>query len=126
MENPDRLAELFRLQKDLNDRVGVHTDGMTQKDQQEWLLHYCRAMSQEIAELTDCVPWKWWAKYQTFDHQNARVEVVDMLHFLISAALVLGMNANDLFEAYTKKHRLNLDRQQSGYTVKDESDNKHI
>jgi dimeric dUTPase (all-alpha-NTP-PPase superfamily) len=126
MDNPDRLAELFRLQKDLNDRVGVHTDGMTPKDQQEWLLHYCRAMSQEIAELTDCVPWKWWANYQNFDHQNARVEVVDMLHFLISAALVLGMSANDLFEAYTKKHRVNLDRQESGYAVKDESDNKHI
>ena len=59
-------------------------------------------------------------------HDAARVEVVDMMHFLISAALVLGMTANDLFEAYTKKHRVNLDRQESGYTVKDESDNKHI
>lgn len=103
MANPDRLAELFRLQKELNARIGVHTDGMTQEDQQEWLLHYCRAMSQEIAELTDCVPWKWWAKYQTFDHQNARVEVVDMMHFLISAALVLGMSAEDLFEDLHQK-----------------------
>jgi hypothetical protein len=38
----------------------------------------------------------------------------------------LGLSADELFEAYTKKHRVNLNRQESGYTVKDESDNKHI
>ncbi|MGB7746784.1 MAG: dUTPase [Verrucomicrobiia bacterium] len=126
MDKPDQLDELFRLQKQLNQRIGVDTDRMTDAERQQWLLHYCRAMSQEVAELTDRVPWKWWAKYQTFDRQNARVEVVDLFHFLISAAQVLGLNADEIFEAYTKKHQVNLDRQESGYTVKDESDNKHI
>jgi dimeric dUTPase (all-alpha-NTP-PPase superfamily) len=126
MNESDNLAELFRLQKQLNQRIGVDTDRMTDAERQQWLLNYCRAMSQEVAELTDCVPWKWWAKYQTFDRQNARVEVVDLFHFMISAAQVLGMSADDIFEAYTKKHRVNLNRQESGYTVKDESDNKDI
>jgi len=122
----DKLEELFRLQKQLNARIGVHTDRMTETERQQWLLNYCRAMSQEVAELTDCVPWKWWAKYQTFDRQNARVEVVDLFHFVISAAQVLGLSANELFEAYAKKHRMNLNRQESGYTVKNEGDNKYI
>jgi dimeric dUTPase (all-alpha-NTP-PPase superfamily) len=126
MGKPDKLEELFRLQKQLNERIGVNADRMTETERQQWLLNYCRAMSQEVAELTDCVPWKWWAKYQTFDRQNARVEVVDLFHFVISAAQVLGLSADELFEAYTKKHRVNLNRQESGYTVKDESDNKHI
>jgi dimeric dUTPase (all-alpha-NTP-PPase superfamily) len=126
MNTTDKLEELFRLQKQLNQRIGVDTDRMSETERQEWLLHYCRAMSQEVAELTDCVPWKWWAKYQSFDRQNARVEVVDLFHFLISAAQVLGLTAEDVFEAYTKKHQVNLDRQTSGYTRKDESDNKHI
>jgi dimeric dUTPase (all-alpha-NTP-PPase superfamily) len=126
MKDSDRLAELFRLQKQLNQRIGVDTDQMPEVERQQWLLNYCRAMSQEIAELTDCVPWKWWAKYQTFDRQNAGVEVVDLFHFLISAAQVLELSADDIFEAYTKKHQVNLDRQESGYTTKDESDNKHI
>jgi dimeric dUTPase (all-alpha-NTP-PPase superfamily) len=126
MNKSDKLDELFRLQKQLNQRIGVDTDRMTDAERQQWLLHYCRAMSQEVAELTDSVPWKWWAKYQTFDRQNARVEVVDLFHFLISAAQVLGLNANEIFEAYTKKHQVNLARQESGYTAKDESDNKHI
>jgi hypothetical protein len=85
-----------------------------------------RAMNQEVAELTDCVPWKSWAKYQIFDRQHARVEVVDLFHFLISAAQVLELTADDIFEGYTKKHQVNLNRQAPGYIVKDESDNKHI
>lgn len=122
----DKLNQLFDLQKQLNQRIGVDTDSMSEDERQRWLLQYCRAMSQEIAELTDCVPWKWWAQYQTFDRQNARVEIVDLLHFLISLAQVLGMSADEIFEAYAKKHEVNLNRQDSGYHIKDENDNKHI
>jgi len=114
------------MQKALNERIGVKTDGMNEADQTKWILNYCRAMTQEIAELTDSVPWKWWAKYQKFDAQNPRVEVVDLFHFLISLAQVLGMSADNVFAAYLKKNAVNFQRQESGYTVKDENDNKHI
>ncbi|MEI6392022.1 MAG: dUTPase [Verrucomicrobiota bacterium] len=126
MDKPDQLGELFRMQRDLNERIGVHTEGMTDAQKTTWLLNYCRAMSQEIAELTDSVPWKWWAKYQKFDEQNARVEVVDLFHFLISLAQVLGMSADDVFQAYVRKNEVNFKRQETGYTVKDEQDSKHI
>ncbi len=126
MEKPDQLRELFRMQKALNERIGVKTDGLDKEQQIQWLLNYCRAMSQEVAELTDSVPWKWWAKYQTFDQQNARVEVVDLFHFLISAAQVLGMSADDVFDAYVKKNAVNFQRQESGYGAKDETDSQHI
>ncbi len=114
------------MQKALNERIGVRTDGMAEAEKVQWLLNYCRAMTQEIAELTDSVPWKWWAMYQKLDEQNARVEVVDLFHFLISAAQVLGMSADDVFNAYVKKNRVNFQRQESGYTTKDEHDSKHI
>ena len=126
MENPDQLRELFRMQRALNERIGVQTYEMDDKQKTEWALNYCRAMTQEIAELTDSVPWKWWAKYQEFDEQNARVEVVDLFHFLISLAQVLGMSADDVFEAYVKKNEVNFQRQESGYTEKDHDDSKHI
>ena len=126
-ESPqDKFEELFRMQQALNERIGVRTRGMNEEEQTKWLLNYTRAMTQEIAELTDSVPWKWWAKYQKFDAQNARVEVVDLFHFLISMAQVLGMSADDVFNAYLKKNEVNFKRQESGYAVKDESDNKHI
>jgi dimeric dUTPase (all-alpha-NTP-PPase superfamily) len=126
MSNTDKLEEIFRLQRELNLRIGVDTGNMTDEQRQQWVLNYCRAMSQEIAELTDSVPWKWWAKYQTFDKQNARVEVVDLLHFLVSLAQVLEMTPEDFYEAYAKKHQVNVNRQVSGYVQKDEHDSKHI
>jgi dimeric dUTPase (all-alpha-NTP-PPase superfamily) len=126
MAAPDKLDEIFRLQRELNLRIGVDMARMTDGDRQRWMLNYCRAMNQEIAELTDCVPWKWWAKYQRFNRQNARVEIVDLLHFLVSLAQVMELAPDDIFEAYTKKHRVNLARQDSGYTTKDENDNQHV
>jgi dimeric dUTPase (all-alpha-NTP-PPase superfamily) len=126
MDRPDQLRELFRMQSALNARIGVETAGLSDEEKARWVLNYCRAMSQEIAELTDSVPWKWWAKYQQFDEQNARVEVVDLFHFLISLAQVLGMSADDVFQAYVKKNEVNFRRQDTGYAVKDAADSRHI
>lgn len=126
-ESPkDKFEELFRMQQALNERIGVHTTAMSEEEQTKWLLNYSRAMSQEMAELIDSVPWKWWAKYQKFDTQNAKVEVVDLFHFLISMAQVLGMSADDVYNAYLKKNEVNFKRQDSGYVVKDEADSRHI
>ncbi len=126
MPERDMLEHIFEMQADLNRRIGVDTTSLSEEQQKEWLLNYCRAMTQEIAELTDCVPWKWWAKYQTYDKQNARVEIVDILHFLISAAQVVGLSAQDVYDAYTAKNKVNFQRQESGYTTKDENDCKHV
>ena len=126
MNAPDKLEEIFRLQEQLNKRIGVDTAHMTDDQRQQWVLNYCRAMSQEVAELTDSVPWKWWAKYQKFDEQNARVEVVDLFHFLISLAQVLGMSADDVFQAYVRKNEVNFKRQETGYAEKDENDSRHV
>jgi dimeric dUTPase (all-alpha-NTP-PPase superfamily) len=126
MEKPDHLRELWRMQKALNERIGVNMEALSEEEKTRWILNYCRAMTQEIAELTDSVPWKWWARYQKFDEQNARVEVVDLFHFLISLAQVLGMSADDVFNAYIKKNEVNFKRQEAGYNRKDEHDSKHI
>ena len=122
----DKLDEIFEQQKELNNRIGVNTDAMSEEDKAQWVLNYTRAMQQEIAELIDSVPWKWWAKYQEFDEQNAKVEVVDLFHFLISIAQVLGMSPEDVYQAYVKKNKVNHNRQESGYTEKDEADSRHI
>jgi dimeric dUTPase (all-alpha-NTP-PPase superfamily) len=122
----DKLEEIFRMQDALNARIGVKLPPPTDEEKARWILNYTRALQQETAELIDSVPWKWWAKYQKFDEQNARVEVVDLFHFLISMAQVLGMSADDVFNAYVKKNEVNFKRQDSGYTEKDHADSKHI
>lgn len=122
----DKLDSIFKMQEALNARIGVNLDDMTEAEQTEWVLNYTRAMQQELAELIDSVPWKWWAKYQKFDQQNARVEVVDLFHFLVSLAQTLGMSADDVFAAYEKKNKVNHTRQETGYLAKDHEDSRHI
>lgn len=126
MATPDKFEEIFQLQAQLNKRIGVQLEGLNQEEKTKWLLNYVRAMNQELAELTDSVPWKWWAKYQKFDEQNARVEVVDLFHFLVSLAQVLGMTSEDVYQAYLKKNAINHQRQESGYAVKDENDSRTV
>ena len=121
----DKLEAMFDMQKKLNKRIGVDTDNMDSKEKEKWMLNYCRAMSQEIAELVDSVPWKWWAKYQKFDEQNIKVEIIDVFHFLISAAQVIGLTAEDVHRIYMQKNKVNFDRQENGYKEKTE-DNKNI
>ncbi|MBD5782587.1 dUTP diphosphatase [Pelagicoccus sp. NFK12] len=122
----DKLQRIFEMQEELNARIGVNLKDIDEEEQAKWVLNYSRAMQQEMAELIDSVPWKWWAKYQTFDKQNARVEVIDLFHFLISMAQTLGMSADDVYEAYVAKNKVNHQRQESGYASKDESDSRHI
>lgn len=126
MSTPDKLEEIFRLQSVLNKRIGVDLDNLSEEEKAKWILNYTRAMSQEMAELIDSVPWKWWAKYQKFDEQNARVEVIDLFHFLISIAQCLGMTSEDVFQAYVKKNEVNHQRQETGYAKKDDADSRHI
>ena len=126
MKHMDKLENIFELQEQLNKRIGVDMSEMNDDERSKWILNYVRAMQQELAELTDSVPWKWWAKYQEFDKQNAKVEIVDLFHFLISLAQVMGMDAGDIHDAYLKKNKVNHERQNSGYTKKDEEDSRHI
>lgn len=122
----DKLEKMFELQEQLNLRIGVNMEDLDDEEKAKWILNYIRAMQQELAELTDSVPWKWWANYQEFDEQNAKVEIVDLFHFLISLAQVMGMNATEIHDAYQKKNKVNHDRQNSGYVKKDENDSRHI
>ena len=114
MAQADKLDEIFRMQEILNKKIGVDLAHLSPEDKTKWALNYSRAMTQEIAELIDSFPWKWWAKYQKIDEQNARVEVVDLFHFLVSLAQTLGMTAQDIYDGYVKKNEVNHKRQESG------------
>ena len=49
-----------------------------------------------------------------------------ILVFLISLAQVLGMSAEDVYNLYVQKNKVNFERQDSGYAEKDENDNKNL
>jgi len=143
------LRSIFSMQENLNDYVftknGIRdTDGGTltmQKIVSElqaahlsvndlpnlWLSRYTKAMGEELDELKADLLWKWWSK-DTIDIQNIRVELIDILHFLVSAMISAGLSADKVHDIYRQKHAANLARQDSGYSraTKTEEDNRKI
>ena len=93
----------------------------------QWLINYSRAMKEELIELDEELLWKWWSKDE-IDLQNIRVELIDVLHFLVSAMISAGLTADKVFDVYQQKHAVNLNRQDTGYSkaTKTEEDNKQI
>ena len=93
----------------------------------EWLVKYAKALKEELLELDDELLWKWWSK-DKIDMQNIRVELIDILHFLISAMMCAGLSAEKVFDIYKQKHAINIKRQDANYNIetKTEKDNKEI
>ena len=85
-------------------------------------------MIHEAVELEDSCAWKWWSDDEPIDLQNARVEVIDLWHFLISASMVVGLSAADMVGLYLQKHAVNKQRQDQGYSraTKSEDDNRSL
>jgi len=143
------LEDIFKMQLELNDYVfkknnlkdksGNHLNMQSiivaaEKEEimvndlpNEWLVNYSKAIKEELLELDDELLWKWWSKDKV-DMQNIRVELIDILHFLISAMMCAGLNAEKVFDIYRQKHAINIKRQDTEYNkkIKTENDNKEI
>lgn len=145
----DKLEHLFALQSSLNDRIFrkralkgqdgqiLSTLGLAElakaappapgSDTAVWLANYLKALQDEARELGEEIPWKWWSK-ESLDLEAIRVEIVDILHFWISMALVSGMDAAEVHRLYLLKNQVNLDRQDNGYDASNKSgrDDEHV
>lgn len=145
----DMLRSLFAMQASLNDYV-FQKNGITDAEgnpltmqtilklseagrlavndpPNQWLARYSKAMGEELGELDRELLWKWWSK-DKIDIQNIRVELIDILHFLISAMICAGLSADKVFDIYKQKHAVNRARQDTVYSkaTKTEDDNRAI
>lgn len=148
-ENTDMLRRIFAMQTELNDYVfnksrladdhggqltmatifnAAGTGALKVNDlPNRWLANYSRAMREELHELDADLLWKWWSKDE-INLQNIRVELIDVLHFLVSAMICAGLTPEKVFDVYRQKHAVNLKRQDRGYSKdsKTEDDNRNI
>jgi dimeric dUTPase (all-alpha-NTP-PPase superfamily) len=147
---PDKFEELFSLQEILNDFVFAKQDLRDKNGKvltmaalreqalgaeplgpntevNQWLRKYLEALTDESKELGEELLWKWWSK-DKLDMQNIRVEIVDQLHFWLSLAITAGMDAEKVFDIYVQKNKVNIERQNAGYSKenKNEADNRGI
>jgi hypothetical protein len=79
-----------------------------------------RAMFKHVAmeceEALELIPDKCWPIPDlTTDIGKLRVELIDAMHFVLSAAMSLNMSAQDFFEVYDRKRKINIERQTKGY-----------
>lgn len=143
------LEDIFKMQLELNDYVfkknnlkdksgndlnmqsiivSAEKEEMMVNDlPNEWLVNYSKAIKEELLELDDELLWKWWSK-DKIDMQNIHVELIDILHFLVSAMMCAGLSAEKVFDIYRQKHAINIKRQDTEYNkkIKTEDDNKEI
>jgi dimeric dUTPase (all-alpha-NTP-PPase superfamily) len=92
----DGMREIFSLQWQLNIRTMANTGKdfkATMNDPEQrliWIENYRKALSAELAELIR----------EVRDHgmgtQNGKVEIVDMLHFLVSLSQIVGVGPEDI------------------------------
>ena len=111
------LETVFKRQVELNEKINptLYKDIMNDSElRREWFLKFEKALTQESAEAIDSLNWKWWKKDKD-DWDNVKIELVDMLHFWVSMCTIAGMDAQDVFDLYQKKHQLNVKRQDEGY-----------
>lgn len=105
----DKLDRIFELQARFDEEVARRRS--LDFDFPTWMQKEILAMLSELAELLDELPFKWWKNPREVDLGRVREELVDLLHFLISASLKAGLDADSLYALYVEKNRENHDRQ---------------
>lgn len=108
----DALSRIFRLQRELSKMMDAkrYPDGTEAR-----VSALCTAIIHETVELQRTTNWKWWKKRTEFDKGEAREELIDVWHFVIQAAIELGMTPEDMVAEYERKHAINVRRQDDGY-----------
>ena len=112
---PDMLDHIFNLQSDFDARL-VKTRGNQNppfSDANFWILKHADAMIHECIEMRDWVNWKWWKNEKKLTPEiisEVKMECVDILHFLVSLCLKLGMSSKDLSMMYLAKNKVNHKR----------------
>ncbi len=108
----DSLGRIFRIQREL---AGMMDATRYPKGREERISALCIAMIHEAVELQRTTSWKWWKARGEFDETAAREELIDVWHFVVQAAIELGMTPQDVLDEYERKHGINVRRQKDGY-----------
>ena len=109
-EKKDMLKNIFEEQNRLNNYLDEKRNIKRDNDP-EWVLNYVIAMNEELAEVQRNLPWKWWKNEEELDRDETLEELVDLLHFWVSAVQQLGFDSEDVYKAYMDKNQENQDRQ---------------
>ena len=113
------MERIFKLQREFQTQLGnkIFTDfeDIESKENIETLKNQLLALIIEASEAIQELPWKSWKKNQSFSLSTFKVELIDILHFLVNLFIFTGMNVDDVFELFKYKNEINKKRQENGY-----------
>ena len=113
---PDRLAIMLNMQSELQEKsFGTRVEDLEGVDRIQFFKEMRLALEDELGEAMDEMGWKIWATSKHFNQEAVKGELVDAWHFFMNLCIVAGMDAEELFERYLKKHNVNVSRQADGY-----------
>lgn len=96
-----KLIDIINLQNNLNINTSGKnwTSGITNKNRKiDWL----RCIRMELAEFIDSFPWKHWKDINgKIDIDNAKIELVDILHFVLSYIIATNNSSEENIKRYT-------------------------
>ena len=108
------FKELLGKQKQLDDYIIENMElsmGFNQR-----LTNTILAAIVELGEMANEIRcFKHWSKKPSSSREIILEEYVDVLHFFLSIANQLGFTEDDIHRMYDKKHKKNIERQNSGY-----------
>lgn len=114
----DKLERVFFLQRYLHEKYRPieRKSGIYKPDKidinsprdQEYLSAMMMRVIRELIESIECLKNKPWRQSHVItDMDHMKEELSDAFHFYIEFLIELGIDANELYELYTKKMRVN-------------------
>lgn len=147
----EAFADLCFSNNDIRDKDGTPLNcskvGQSAKDLKlgyndllvPWIWEMHRALLSEMDEVKELLPWKHWSKAQLGEKKDPdlppeerlnhlRLELVDLVHFIMEALIFTGMTSEEVYQMYLRKNFVNIQRQIDNYNcaTKTEEDNNNL
>ncbi len=90
MFNKAQFVQVFQMQNDLN----IKAAGADWKSKN---LPWDLAVIREVGEALDHLNWEWWKKTQP-NYEQAKLEIIDIIHFAVSGASILSDDIEKMYE----------------------------
>jgi len=112
----DRLADMLAMQRRLQiESYGEDPSSLTPEKRADFFRSMAFALNTELTEVSEEIGWKPWATSRHLNREAYLKELIDAWHFMMNLWLIAGGTADEFYEMYMAKHKVNAKRQEEGY-----------
>lgn len=119
----NKLQKVLDTQTELQNRLGNNIKEMTEQQKTAYVKNNVFFVTEELHEMTRELPYvKEWKDYSQLSGEDiarrkelAQEEFIDVFTFLMNVALTLELTADEIYDLYFQKNKVNHKRQDNGY-----------